>query len=68
MPARKLLLCSRQPQIPFRHLKRGRLDIYVDYGERFSLMTLITGIALHEKQRRARAAVAGADGGGGGGA
>ncbi|CAL5869259.1 uncharacterized protein PFLUO_LOCUS3487 [Penicillium psychrofluorescens] len=51
---------------PFSPSKAGRLDIYVDYGERFNLMTLITGIALHEKQRRARAA-AGASGGGGGG-
>jgi hypothetical protein len=51
---------------PFSASKAGRIDIYVNYGERFNLMTLITGIALHEKQRRARAAAAGAGGGGGG--
>ena len=33
--------------------RTGQLDIYANYGERFSLMVLITGIALREKLRRA---------------
>ncbi|KAJ5806841.1 hypothetical protein N7474_010433 [Penicillium riverlandense] len=53
---------------PFSPSKAGRIDIYANYGERFNLMTLITGIALHEQQRRARAAASAAGAGGGGGA
>lgn len=33
--------------------KTGQLDVYVNYGERFQLMVLISALALHEKQRRA---------------
>lgn len=45
--------------------KTGQLDVYANYGERFSLMVLITGIALREKLRRAsnNAAVAGGSSG-----
>lgn len=53
----------------------GSLDIHVDYGERFQLMVLATGLAVREKLRRASnaasasaasggAAAAGAAGGG----
>lgn len=48
--------------------KVGTLGIQVNYGRDFELMVLTTGIALFEKQRRAKtAAVAGGGGGGGGG-
>ncbi|OQD72585.1 hypothetical protein PENDEC_c020G04758 [Penicillium decumbens] len=33
--------------------KTDQLDVYANYGERFSTMVLITGIALREKLRRA---------------
>ncbi|KAJ5681463.1 uncharacterized protein N7477_001403 [Penicillium maclennaniae] len=51
-------------------MKTGQLDIYTDYGERFAIMVLISGIALREKLRRAKNASgnsvgsAGAAGGG----
>ncbi|CAG7934795.1 unnamed protein product [Penicillium nalgiovense] len=45
----------------------GYLDIYSNLGPRFSLMALISGIALIEKGRRARQASGGAASGGGGG-
>jgi hypothetical protein len=44
------------------------MDIYVQYGERFQLLVLVSGLALREKLARARkAAAAGAGAGGGGG-
>lgn len=49
----------------------GLLDIYAQYGERFQLLVLVSGLALREKLARARNARAGAGagaGGGGGGA
>jgi hypothetical protein len=48
----------------------GQMDIYVQYGERFQLIVLVSGLALREKLARARkaaAASAGAGAGGGGG-
>jgi hypothetical protein len=46
----------------------GQMDIYVQYGERFQLLVLVSGLALREKLARARkAAAAGAGAGGGGG-
>jgi hypothetical protein len=42
----------------------GTLDIYVQYGERFQLMVLVSGLALREKLLRARKAAAGGGGGG----
>lgn len=48
----------------------GQLDIYPDYGEQFSIMVLISGIALREKLRRehkAAGAGAGSAGAAGGG-
>lgn len=45
--------------------RTGQLDIYADYGERFHLMVLITGLALREKLRRKSNAAAGAASGGG---
>lgn len=32
--------------------KTGQLDIYANYGERFQLMVLMSGLAIREKQRR----------------
>lgn len=46
----------------------GQMDIYVQYGERFQLMVLVSGLALREKLARARKAAAASGGGGGGGA
>lgn len=43
--------------------KSGQLDIHVDYGNRFQLMVLITGLAVHESSRRRT--MTGAGGGGG---
>lgn len=37
----------------FSKRKTGSLDIYVDYGERFQLLVLSTGLAVREKLRRA---------------
>lgn len=42
------------------------LDIYVQYGERFQLLVLVSGLALLEKLARGRNRGAGGDGGGGG--
>lgn len=42
--------------------KPSQLDIHVDYGDRFRLMVLMTGLAAHEKSRRSRTAAAGAGG------
>jgi hypothetical protein len=47
-------------------MKTGQLDVYANYGERFSLMVLITGIALREKLRRTNSAAASSAGGGAG--
>jgi hypothetical protein len=44
----------------------GLLDIYVQYGERFQLLVLVSGLAFREKLARARKGAAGAGGGGGG--
>jgi hypothetical protein len=48
--------------------KTGQLDVYANYGERFSMMVLITGIALREKLRRANNAAASSAGAGSAGA
>lgn len=48
--------------------KTGQLDVYVNYGERFAMMVLITGIALREKLRRASNAAASSAGAGSAGA
>ncbi|KAJ5895591.1 hypothetical protein N7495_007282 [Penicillium taxi] len=44
----------------------GQLDIYVEYGPQFSLLALMTFLALHEKRRRARNSSAAAGGAGAG--
>jgi hypothetical protein len=49
-------------------MKTGQLDVYANYGERFSLMVLITGIALREKLRRTNNAASSAGAGAGAGA
>jgi hypothetical protein len=46
----------------------GQMDIYAQYGDRFQLMVLVSGLALREKLARARKAAAASAGGGGGGA
>ena len=48
--------------------RTGQLDIYPNYGERFSIMVLISGIALREKLRRANNAGAGSAAGSAGAA
>lgn len=49
--------------------KASQLDVYANYGERFHLMVLITGLALREKLRRnSNNAAAGVAGGAAGGA
>ncbi|KAJ5144692.1 hypothetical protein N7448_002084 [Penicillium atrosanguineum] len=40
--------------------RTGQLDVYANYGERFSIMVLISGIALREKLRRENNAAASA--------
>ncbi|PWY77099.1 C6 zinc finger domain protein [Aspergillus heteromorphus CBS 117.55] len=45
----------------------GKLQVYVDYGQQFDLMALITLLALYEKARRRRQAASSSGGGGGGG-
>ncbi|KAJ5096327.1 hypothetical protein NUU61_005683 [Penicillium alfredii] len=46
--------------------KTGNIALYVDHGEPFRLMTLMTGIAVRESLRRRRSSSAAAGGGGGG--
>ena len=47
--------------------KDGKLEVYVDYGQEFDVLVLITVIALIEKHRRTKQSASASSGGGGGG-
>lgn len=45
----------------------AQMDVFAQYGDRFQLLVLVSGLALREKLVRARKAAAAGAGGGGGG-
>ncbi len=52
-----------------RHFSTSaQMDVFAQYGDRFQLLVLVSGLALREKLVRARKAAAAGAGGGGGGA